>query len=110
VAHYESDLKPVNVPPLKTKYRRIGTPIPVPDSIPIFAALQRCEPRAMGTQAPVVWDRAEGFQVHDPYGNCWIDFTSGILVANSGHAHPHICEALRKLVDGKLLQQLLVCY
>ena len=103
MAHYEPDLRPVDVPRVKTKYRRIVTPIPVPESIPVFKALQRCEPRATGTQVPIVWERAEGFQVYDPYGNCWIDFTSGILVANAGHAHPHVRDALRKLIDGKLL-------
>ena len=35
---------------------------------------------------PIVWDRAEGFQVYDKWGNTWIDFTSTIFVTNSGHA------------------------
>lgn len=61
----------------------------------------------MGTQFPVVWDRAEGFQVYDPYGNCWIDFTSGILVANAGHSHPHIRETLRRHVEEKPLHSYL---
>ena len=45
---------------------------------------------------PVVWDRADDFQIYDAYGNCWIDFTSGIYVANAGHAHPDVCAALEK--------------
>ena len=57
----------------------------------------------MVTQAPVVWERAEGYQVFDPHGNCWIDFSSGIFVANVGHAHPHVCAALARWIDGKLL-------
>ena len=61
----------------------------------------------MGTQFPVVWDRAEGFQGYDPYGNCWIDFTSGILVANAGHSHPHIRETLRRHVEEKPLHSYL---
>jgi len=103
MAHYVPQLEPIEVPKVETRYRRIVTPLPVPESIPIFETLQRHEPRSMGTQVPIVWDRAEGFQVYDPYGNCWIDFTSGILVANSGHGHPHICEALRRQTDGRML-------
>jgi len=57
----------------------------------------------MHGQLPVVWDRAEGFQVHDAWGNTWIDFTSTIFVANAGHANPRIVEALRAQLDKPLL-------
>jgi len=52
----------------------------------------------MHGQLPVVWDRAEGFQVFDSWGNCWIDFTSTIFVANAGHGNPRICAALEEVV------------
>ena len=107
MAHITFDLKPVDVPKVETAHRRIGTPIPVPESIPLFETLYKCEPRSVGTQVPVVWDRAEGFNVHDAYGNCWIDFTSGILVANAGHSHPHVRQALRKHIDEKPLHSYL---
>jgi 4-aminobutyrate aminotransferase-like enzyme len=42
----------------------------------------------------VFWDRAEGFQVHDAWGNTWIDWSSGVLVANAGHGRPEIAEAI----------------
>src|SRR5208283_4566363 len=54
-------------------------------------------------QLPVIWDRAEDFQVYDPYGNCWIDFTSTIFLANSGHSNPKIISSLSKMLDHKLL-------
>lgn len=104
---YKSDWKPVKVPHVETKHRRIVTLIPVPESEPMFTALESYEPRSMATQVPVVWGRAEGFQVYDAYGNCWIDFTSGILVANIGHAHPQVCEALSRQIKGKLLHSYL---
>ena len=107
MAHITFDLKPVDVPKVQTAHRRIGTPIPVRESIPLFETLRKCEPQAVGTQVPVVWDHAEGFQVHDAYGNCWIDFTSGILVANAGHSHPHVRQALRKHIDEKPLHSYL---
>ncbi|MEE9306899.1 MAG: aspartate aminotransferase family protein, partial [Spirochaetia bacterium] len=68
------DLNPVEVPPVKTKYRRIRTKLPVPESLPVFQALQGSEPQSMIGQPPVVWDRAEGFQVMDRWGNVWIDW------------------------------------
>ena len=107
MASYKPDLNPVSVPKVKTRYRRIVTPIPVPESIPILKTLRRCEPRSMSTQVPIVWDRADGFLVRDPYGNCWIDFTSGIVVANTGHGHPHVREALRQRIEGKALHSYL---
>ena len=41
----------------------------------------------MTAMPPVVWQEAEGFLVRDPFGNQWIDLTSGIVVANAGHGH-----------------------
>jgi 4-aminobutyrate aminotransferase/(S)-3-amino-2-methylpropionate transaminase len=99
----EFGLTPHSVPHVETKYRRIVTPLPVPESIPILESLQRAEPVAMQGQPPVVWDRAEGFQVFDRWGNCWIDWSSGVLVANAGHGRPEIIEAIVSQAQSKLL-------
>jgi 4-aminobutyrate aminotransferase/diaminobutyrate-pyruvate transaminase/4-aminobutyrate aminotransferase/(S)-3-amino-2-methylpropionate transaminase len=48
----------------------------------------------MGGQPPVVWDRAEGVAVYDRWGNRWLDWSSGVLVTNAGHAHPKIRQAI----------------
>jgi len=88
------ELVPRKVPRVVTKYRRIVTDIPVPESIPILEKLRQYEPRSMGGQPPVVWDRAEGFQVYDRWGNVWLDWSSGVLVTNAGHSHPEICRAM----------------
>jgi len=87
-------LTPRKVPPVETEFRKIQTSIPPPDSIPSLQALHRNEPQSMRGQPPVVWDRAEGFQVHDPWGNTWIDWSSGVLVANAGHGRPEIAAAI----------------
>jgi 4-aminobutyrate aminotransferase/(S)-3-amino-2-methylpropionate transaminase len=79
---------------VQTTYRRIVSEIPVPESLPILERASRYEPRSLGGQAPVVWDRAEGFQVYDAYGNMWLDWSAGVLVANAGHSHPAIVEAI----------------
>ncbi len=90
----EATIVPKIVPNVATKFRRIQTPIPAPDSIPILQSLHRDEPRSMRGQGHVVWDRADGFQVHDAWGNTWIDWSSGVLVANAGHGRPEIIEAI----------------
>lgn len=99
----EYDLTPVRVPKIKTKFRTIRTPIPVPQSLPIFEELRRSEPRAMAGQPPIVWHTADDFTVSDRWGNRWIDWSSGVLIANAGHGRKPIRRAIRRLVDRPLL-------
>ena len=40
-------LKPVKTQKINTKYRTIKTSLPVPQSLPIFRALEKSEPRSM---------------------------------------------------------------
>jgi len=96
-------LIPKKIPQIKTQFREIKTKIPVPESIPVLEDLHKYESRSMHGQLPIVWDRAEGFQVFDKYGNCWIDFTSTIFLANVGHSNPLIISALLKKIKQKLL-------
>ena len=93
---------PQEVPKINTKYRKIVTKLPVPESLKVFEDLDKYESRSMHGQMPIVWDRAENFQVFDKYGNAWIDFTSTIFVTNSGHANPLVVSALREAVEKKL--------
>jgi 4-aminobutyrate aminotransferase/diaminobutyrate-pyruvate transaminase/4-aminobutyrate aminotransferase/(S)-3-amino-2-methylpropionate transaminase len=88
------ELLPRKVPHVATKYRRIVTEIPAPESIPILDKLRRYEPQSMSGQPPVVWDRAEGVQVFDRFGNAWLDWSSGVLVTNVGHGHPKVRQAI----------------
>jgi len=97
------DLTPVAVPQVETKYRSIKTQLPVPESLPIFESLQQSEPRSMLGQPPLVWDKAEDFLVSDPWGNRWIDWSSGVLITNAGHGRQEIREALREVIDQGLL-------
>lgn len=96
-------LTPVDVKPVKTKYRTIATKIPVPESLPIFEQLAKYEPISMSGQPPIIWDHAEGLNVCDKWGNKWLDWSSGVLITNAGHAHPEICSAVKKMIDQKLL-------
>src|SRR5687767_1024917 len=88
------ELIPRDVPKVSTRYRRIVTPIPAPQSIPILETLRRYEPQSMGGQPPIVWDRAEGIHVYDRWGNQWLDWSAGVLVANAGHGHPRVRQAI----------------
>lgn len=99
----EYSLAPRRVHPVETKYRRIVTEIPAPGSIETIEKLRRYEPLAMQGQPPVVWDSAEGFQVRDKWGNCWIDFSSGVLITNAGHGRQEIIDAIVKQAQSKLL-------
>ena len=101
--HREYSLVPQPVPRVETRYRRIATDLPVPESLPTLEKLWRFEPRAMRGQPPVVWDRAEGFQVYDAWGNCWIDWSSGVLIANAGHGRREIAEAIARQASAPLL-------
>jgi len=55
---------------------------------------QRYEPACMNWQAPVVWDHGRGAEIWDVDGKHYYDWTSGVLVANVGHAHPKLAAAL----------------
>ena len=103
LADYSFSHEPRDVPRVSTAFRNIQTQIPVPESIPLLESLYQVESSSMHGQMPIIWDRAEGFQVHDPWGNTWIDFSSTIFVANAGHGNPRIVEALRRVLEKPLL-------
>ncbi len=94
---------PIKVPKVSTKYRKIQTEVPVPESLPLLKKMYSLESRSMHGQLPIIWDKAENFQVFDPYGNIWIDFTSTIFVANAGHSNRRIIEALKSQLSKPLL-------
>jgi 4-aminobutyrate aminotransferase-like enzyme len=99
----EFNITPKNVPHVETKYRRIVTPLPHPDSVAVLEKLRQCEPISMRGQPPLVWDRAEDISVYDKYGNRWIDFSSGVLVTNAGHGAPEVRQAIIDQVNSGLL-------
>lgn len=84
--------------PIRTENREIVTAVPAPDSRRVVEALRKYEPMSMSGQPLVVWHRAEGVFVWDEYGNKWLDFSSGVLVANAGHARKEARDALAEVV------------
>jgi len=96
-------LTPRTVPRVETIHRRVVTPLPVPESVPLFESLERFEPSSMQGQPPVVIDRAEGCHVYDKWGNMWLDWSSGVLISNVGNSNPLVIAALREMLDRPLL-------
>ncbi len=69
----------------------------------VIETLQRYEPAALQTQVPVVWQRASGARVFDAQGRSWLDWTSGTLTANAGHAPVEVVHAIIRQVEQGLL-------
>jgi 4-aminobutyrate aminotransferase / (S)-3-amino-2-methylpropionate transaminase / 5-aminovalerate transaminase len=95
--------QPLKVEKIATKYRTIKTKIPVPESIPMLERMYEIEAQAMHGQLPMIWDKADDFQIYDQWGNIWLDFTSTIFVTNAGHGNKRILKALRNVLDKPLL-------
>ncbi|MDD5017156.1 MAG: aspartate aminotransferase family protein [Eubacteriales bacterium] len=96
-------LIPRKVAAVDTKYRTIKTEIPNAQSIRVIEQLRKYEPKSMSGQPPVVWDKAQGINVFDAYGNKWIDLSSCVVVANTGHGNSEVKKAIRDMVDHGLL-------
>ena len=103
MALHATELVPVETAPVQTRFRRIVTPIPAPASIAELTRLRQVEPESMSGMPPILWESARDFLVRDGYGNQWIDLSSGIVVANVGHAHPDILAAIRNQLDAGMI-------
>jgi 4-aminobutyrate aminotransferase/(S)-3-amino-2-methylpropionate transaminase len=80
-----------SLPPL------LRTPIPGPRSRALAARLAEVESRnvtCVEPTPPIFWERAAGSNVWDVDGNRYVDLTAGFGVANTGHAHPRVVEAV----------------
>ena len=73
----------------------VNGPLPGPRSRALFERWERAEAQGAGHQAKVAWDHASGVVVTDVDGNTFIDWTSGVLVTNSGHCHPELVKAIQ---------------
>src|SRR5438552_6299135 len=99
----EFSFTPRRVPRVETKHRRITPPLPHPDSLATIEKLRQFEPQSMRGQPPLVWERAEDVYVYDKHGNQWLDWSSGVLVANCGHGAPEVRQTIVDQVNSGLL-------
>ncbi len=88
---------------IETKYRKIVTEIPTPESEKVIRELEAIEPRSMSGFLPVVFKKAEGFQIYDESGNMWLDFSSAVVLTNAGHANPIVKDYIQKQLDSNML-------
>lgn len=69
----------------------------------VLAALHRHEPSVLHAQMAFVWDHAEGVHVFAPGGRAVLDFTSGVVTANTGHSPSSVVEAIVNQAQSHLL-------
>ena len=72
---YDDFRDSVNPEAVQKVTQTIITKIPVPESLPILERVYETESHSMHGQLPIIWDRAEGVQVYDSWGNKWLDFS-----------------------------------
>jgi 4-aminobutyrate aminotransferase/(S)-3-amino-2-methylpropionate transaminase len=99
----EFPLVSIKVKPVSTKFRKLSGSIPNDETIKQIEGLRKAESLSMRGQPPVIWDRAEGVNVCDAYGNMWLDFSSGVLVTNAGHGAKKIADAIISQAQKPLL-------
>ena len=103
MAKFSFNIEMRDVDKVDTKHRKILTQIPVPESLPLFEKIKKYESTNAVEQLPVIWDHAKDYQIFDPWGNVWIDFTSTIFVTNSGHGNDQVINRVRECLDAPLL-------
>ncbi len=82
----------------------LRTPVPGPESRALAARLAVVESQNVTAldPAPIFWERASGANLWDVDGNRFIDLTAAFGVANVGHAHPSVVEAVSQQASSLL--------
>jgi len=78
------------------------TDIPGPESQRLAQELRRYESQNLTYVSdgfPVFWERAEGANVWDVDGNCFLDLNGGFGVAMSGYGAPHLVATFRQQAE-----------
>ena len=88
---------------VNTKFRKIKTKIPAPGTSKILKGLNHKESHSMHGQLPIIWKKAENFNVYDLANNKYIDFTSTIFVANIGHSNKKLKKYIYKSLNKPLI-------
>ena len=82
-----------------TRVIEIRTEIPGPRSREILERERHAVAHPLIVHEPIVADRARGSTITDVDGNTFVDFVGGVGVANVGHNHPRVVEAISEQVD-----------
>jgi 4-aminobutyrate aminotransferase/(S)-3-amino-2-methylpropionate transaminase len=82
-----------------TRVIELRTEIPGPRSREILERESKAVARPLIVHAPVIAAAARGATITDVDGNTFIDFVGGVGVANVGHNHPRVVEAIHEQAD-----------
>jgi 4-aminobutyrate aminotransferase / (S)-3-amino-2-methylpropionate transaminase / 5-aminovalerate transaminase len=82
-----------------TRIIEIRTEIPGPRSREILERERHAVASPLIVHEPIVAERARGATITDVDGNTFVDFVGGVGVANVGHNHPRVVEAIADQVD-----------
>ena len=85
--------------PQSTQLPVINTPLPGPIAQQVVAHDAQFISPSYTRPYPLVIKRAKGAMIEDVDGNLFLDFNAGVAVCSTGHAHPHVVEAIKKQVD-----------
>lgn len=80
----------------------IKTLLPGPRAAALIARDEAVTSPSLTRSYPLVIERGEGCWVWDVDGNRFLDFTAGVAVCATGHAHPQVVAAIREQ-SGKFL-------
>ena len=84
------------------KFPDIKTNLPGPNATALIGVDQNHVSPSYTRIYPLVAEKGEGLWIHDPDGNTFLDFTSGIAVCATGHCHPRVVNAIKEQAN-KLL-------
>lgn len=77
----------------------LKTPLPGPKSADIIARDKQHLSTSYMRPYPFVPDHGEGVWLTDVDGNTMLDFFAGIAVSTTGHAHPHVVQAVQRQIE-----------
>jgi 4-aminobutyrate aminotransferase len=77
-------------------YPHIAVTPPGPNAAAVIARDRAYSSTSLIKEYPLVVKRGEGAMIEDVDGNRYLDFMAGIAVASTGHAHPHVVEAIQR--------------
>ena len=79
-----------------TESPALRTEVPGPESRALASRLAKVECRNVTAldPVPIFWERAIGANLWDVDGNRFVDLTAAFGVANVGHAHPEVVDAI----------------
>jgi 4-aminobutyrate aminotransferase len=75
---------------------KLVTPLPGPNARKIVAMDEGLLSPSYTRDYPLVVKRGYGCRIEDVDGNEFLDFTSGIAVASTGHCHPEVVKAVQE--------------